>query len=321
MTWIVGIDEAGYGPNLGPLVMTSVACRLPDSLAGADLWKLLEPAVRRSEEPPDGRFVVGDSKDVYSPGRGLRDLETSVLGILPFFKENTEPSLSRFGEWLCPPSLIDLQSEHWYTGTTSLPVEVESVDFLEASLAFTGCSQDRQMVWGTCRSVVVCAKKFNQLLKQWKTKGAVLGQAFSELLQVNLLADENGEAIHFLVDKHGGRNFYVPMVQDAVSNGFVIAHEESMQRSVYSIIGLQREIRLTFQPRADAEHFCVALASMISKYFREILMREFNQFWQCQVPGLKPTAGYPGDSARFYRAIKPAAQKLAIGKEALWRRK
>ena len=28
------------------------------------------------------------------------------------------------------------------------------------------------------------------------------------------------------------------------------------------------------QPRADVEHFCVALASMISKYVRELMMME-----------------------------------------------
>ena len=31
MPWIVGLDEAGYGPNLGPFVMSLVAFRVPDA--------------------------------------------------------------------------------------------------------------------------------------------------------------------------------------------------------------------------------------------------------------------------------------------------
>ena len=45
MVWIVGVDEAGYGPNLGPFVMTAVACRAEDALADACLWTALRPAV------------------------------------------------------------------------------------------------------------------------------------------------------------------------------------------------------------------------------------------------------------------------------------
>jgi len=65
----------------------------------------------------------------------------------------------------------------------------------------------------------------------------------------------------------------------------------------------------------------VALASMVSKYVRELLMREFNAFWQQHVPGLKPTAGYPGDAARFFAAIRPAAVQLGIPEDVLWRRR
>ncbi len=60
---------------------------------------------------------------------------------------------------------------------------------------------------------------------------------------------------------------------------------------------------------------------MVSKYLREVLMREFNQFWQSHIPGLKPTAGYPGDAARFFNAIHPTAVQLGIAEAALWRKK
>ena len=46
MPWIVGIDEAGYGPNLGPFVMTAVASRV----------KGANPAGREAEPAPaEGR--------------------------------------------------------------------------------------------------------------------------------------------------------------------------------------------------------------------------------------------------------------------------
>jgi ribonuclease HII len=80
-------------------------------------------------------------------------------------------------------------------------------------------------------------------------------------------------------------------------------------------------VRITVMPKADVKHFTVALASMISKYVRELLMREFNRFWQAHVPGLKPTAGYPQDAVRYIDAIRPAMAKLGIAERLVWRRR
>ena len=45
MPWLIGIDEAGYGPNLGPFVMSATLFQVPDG-QGHNLWKPLRPAVR-----------------------------------------------------------------------------------------------------------------------------------------------------------------------------------------------------------------------------------------------------------------------------------
>jgi hypothetical protein len=90
MPWIVGIDEAGYGPNLGPFVMTATACRVPEALACGNLWDILARAVRRHGSPLDGRILVDDSKLVYSSARGLSDLETGVLAVIAL-QRNGEP--------------------------------------------------------------------------------------------------------------------------------------------------------------------------------------------------------------------------------------
>ena len=133
--------------------------------------------------------------------------------------------------------------------------------------------------------------------------------------------EDDDEPMSFVVDKHGGRNHYAAVLQHALPEGMVLAHEEGPELSLYSVVGLQRQLRLTFAPRADATHLCVALASMFSKYLRELLMLDFNRFWKTHLPDLKATAGYPGDSARYYESIKPVAQRLGVPEAALWRRK
>jgi hypothetical protein len=321
MPWLIGIDEAGYGPNLGPLVMTSVACRVPEDLAGADLWRVLVDAVRRPAEPDDGRLLVEDSKVVYSTARGLHALETGVLAALPPGPAGPDLSLARYLDWLAPAAAAELACECWYHGRSPLPVAAEPAGCGTAAGRFADASRRGRVVWGPVRSAIICPARFNGVLDRWGSKGAVLGEGLTELLRWNRDALDSDEALSFLIDKHGGRNTYAPMLQEALPDGVVIAQRESMARSTYTVIGTGRDVRLTFQPRADAEHFCVALASMVSKYLREVLMLEFNRFWQEQVPGLKPTAGYPGDAARFLEAIRPALGRLGLAESAVWRRK
>ena len=55
--WRVGLDEAGYGPNLGPLVLASTACRVAAD-APRCLWSHLPAAVRKKEHPDDGLSLI-----------------------------------------------------------------------------------------------------------------------------------------------------------------------------------------------------------------------------------------------------------------------
>lgn len=319
MAWIIGIDEAGYGPNLGPFVMTAVACQVPDALAGADLWQTLAPAVRGEPDRDEDRLLVADSKVVYSTARGLLGLERGVLGTL--WRGGPAPALGGLVDWACPADHADLRGEAWYRGDSPLPVRAEGQDLAAQAARFDAACAAAGVGRWVARSAVVCTPRFNALADRAGSKGAVLAYALGSLLCGALESAAGDDAVSFYVDKHGGRNAYAAQVQQSLGRGAVVAREEGMARSVYDVLGLGRGVRLTFQPRAEAEHFCVALASMASKYLRELLMLEFNRFWQGQVPGLKPTAGYPGDSARFLAAIRDAAARLGITEAALWRRK
>jgi ribonuclease HII len=319
LPWIVGIDEAGYGPNLGPLVMTAVACRVPEELAATDLWKVLRRAVRRAGSKDDGRLLVADSKLVYSPTRGLRCLENGVLATLPLASRESL-TVEQVVRSVCQPPYDGLEAEFWYSPQSPLPVVADTAAPAYAAERFHRACERRGIGWAVVRSVVVCAPGFNALLDRWGTKGAVLGEGLARLLQANCTLGEPGEPVAVTIDKHGGRNHYAALLQNALPEGLVVTRQEGRARSVYQVVGLDRDLRLTIEPRADIGHFCVALASMVSKYLREVFMRDFNRFWQAHIPDLRPTAGYPGDAERFFQAIRPTLERLGIAETMVWRR-
>jgi hypothetical protein len=316
MGWLIGIDEAGYGPNLGPFVMSAAACRIPDALAGTCLWQTLAAAVRRGD-CSDDRLVIDDSKVVHAGGQGLTDLERGVLAILGWQTPTTLDCLLR--TLLCDPT--ELHAEPWYRGDSAVPAHRTPTDLASDHQAFSEACAASDITDWTLTTVVTGVPRFNAVAEAADSKAAVLAEALGGLLLRLLELLPGTDELVFFVDKHGGRNCYAPLLQHALQSGYVVVVTEGPLRSVYSVLGLGRPLSLTFQPRADAEHFGVALASMASKYLRERLMEEFNRFWQGHVPGLRPTAGYPNDAVRFLTDIRTTAARLGIAEALLWRRR
>ena len=79
MAHIVGIDEAGYGPLLGPLVCAATAFRGPDDCMDADLWKRLQAGVVRNGSTRSRKVWIADSKTLYQSQAGIGLLEKMVL--------------------------------------------------------------------------------------------------------------------------------------------------------------------------------------------------------------------------------------------------
>ena len=191
MPWIVGIDEAGYGPNLGPFVMSAVACRVPGPWRAADLWKVFKKAARRHNEPPGSRFVVADSKLVYSPGKGLLELERSVHAVC----HASYSTIQDFVDLLCPQYHAALCREVWYTGRTPVPVNAELDACASGRQALAGLCSGLDVRWGPVRSVVTCPSAFNAMLDRWGSKGAVLALALDPSNSATLYAGTGGGGV------------------------------------------------------------------------------------------------------------------------------
>ena len=130
----------------------------------------------------------------------------------------------------------------------------------------------------------------------------------------------HGGSISIVCDKHGGRNRYANLLSEHFPDSLMEIYDESRQRSVYRFGPAERRVEIRFQTKAEV-HLPVALASMASKYFRELAMQSFNDFWQARVSCLRPTAGYPQDAKRFKAQIAAVQEKLGINDRILWRNK
>ena len=200
--------------------MTVVGCRVP--APEVDLWDEMDGAVRRHGEDDDGRLLVADSKLVYNPGKGLHSLECGVLGFLCGASCLTGAGAAAdLVEAIYTGSLAELREEVWFDGTTRLPVVIET-DCLQAGVdGWRMASAEGELHWGLAAGVLVSARRLNGLVDKWGSKGAVLALALAELLQHCLNLDGR-EPVEIIVDKHGGRNFYSALLQNAFPDGLVL---------------------------------------------------------------------------------------------------
>ena len=300
MPWVVGIDEAGYGPILGPLVQAAIAVKLPDADAAG--WETLRPWVRRHAEKDKTRLLVDDSKLVNSGPHGLKKLEAGLAALLGL-RDTT------FGGWLDAHAVAhvvtEMRGEAWFDPAEALPLHPAPPD-LRPALAEVGVEVFALAV------KLVPAPSFNRTVAVSGTKSTVLNIGVTGLLGAIGERLPGTDPVEVVCDKLGGRNAYGPLLQGAFPSGRVVAEHESADEGRYRIEGLSRDVRVAFRPRADGESIAVALASMTAKYLREVSMRQFNRHWQTHLPALKPTAGYPVDGARFYAEIAPLLAGLNL---------
>ena len=82
MALLIGMDEAGLGPNLGPFVVAATVWEVPSPANGVDFWAAFDSILTRSPSSCDPRLHVADSKQVFQPGRGIGALERGVWSAL-----------------------------------------------------------------------------------------------------------------------------------------------------------------------------------------------------------------------------------------------
>lgn len=330
MRW-VGIDEAGYGPNLGPLVMTAVVVEAAPAFGELEappldppsrFWDDLSATVCRAG-PRDGRLWVDDSKAILKGGKGRDRLVATCLATLEAAGHPPPGCLEAFIAALCGEATSDPAELSRWAAPNGEDGSWLAREALERNARYPrrGALTPPRDSWriSRVRSEIVGPERFNNGLARHGSKAGVHFEAFQNLLRMVWELAADGRPTRVCGDKHGGRHYYGDPLRAAFPEARVEAELEGPELSEYRLEAPGRRIQLRLTPRADAQDGLVALASIVSKTAREAWMDVFNAFWAVRVPGLKPTAGYPVDAARFRRAIEPASQALGLAPRLWWR--
>lgn len=308
MAIIAGIDEAGFGPVLGPLVVSASVFRCPEADVDACGWRSLGAAVTRKHFRKSPALPVADSKALRVRTAGLVHIERGVLGML----EQMPPAPASLWELLrrvAPGALVDLSGYPWYAGADlPLPRQADAKDISLRARPVAEAMAAKGVVLEAVRCEPVLAAQYNRLVAATRNKSVALFGLTSRLIAHVFNTYGVGGPTRIVVDRQGGRMRYLGPLQRMFQGAAIRIIEESDRRSAYAVRDGDRSADITFVTRAEAESLPVALASMVSKYLRELFMELLNAWWAERTPGLKPTAGYYTDGRRFLRDI---AQVLA----------
>ncbi len=316
---LAGIDEAGYGPTLGPLVVAMAVFRVRgwSKDASPDLWSLLSRGVTREpgragKTDARGRIAVADSKKLKLSNavRTTHPLIHLERGVLSF--------LAQLGEGPATDAdLLAAMGARWpahecYAGTgevTRLPVAESAPALRVGANMIASAMEDAGVELVGVRAVVVGEEEFNAAVREHGSKAEVTARAFGTLLGHALDAGRGAARVGVACDRLGGRATYADLLRREAPGAAVETIEETDARSRYVIDRDGVRAGVAFVVEGEAAHLPVALASMAAKYVRELAMARFNAWWgrvHAEIKGgaLRPTAGYAEDARRWLDDVR-----------------
>ena len=317
MPYLLGTDEAGYGPNLGPLVITLTCWQVEN--ATTDLSSVFAPCVGAG---PD-QIRLQDSKQVFqSQSKSLLHLERTALSLLQQIGIQVH-SVSELIHALSRNAASFIEEGFWTTQPEiQLPQhhEREQLDTISRSIANQLAKRDCRLT--DVKSRLISPPEFNELLRQ-QNKATLLSRSTLELVAEvcdELQQVDPREDILITCDRFGGRRKYMPLIQEVLTESFVQRVQESASESIYRICEAERTITIRFVTQGE-QFAAVAASSIFSKWIRELTMLAWNSFWREHLPDLKATAGYPTDAPRFKSEIEEVQRSLGIADKLIWREK
>jgi len=317
LAFVLGIDEAGLSPVLGPLVVSGALFSTRDRDEGGNFWRMLDSCVCSKPSKAAGRLVVADSKTIHKKGN-LTRLEE---GVFSFLHSRGDRRISNLKQLLGRlDASVAIEECPWYElSSLKVPVAAWRNTARDHGERLQSVMEARGMAFVAAYSEPVPGGQFNRDLDRTRNKAMLLWERVSRIIYKALKAS-SGHNLTVCVDRLGGRDRYDQLLEDVFEGMRPERAKAGRDVSAYEYSYGGKRVRVLFLKSGEEKAMPVALASMISKYVRELFLKQLNGWFCERMPGLKPTAGYHVDGRRFLRETEKFRRENEVPDEILIRK-
>lgn len=315
-TLVAGIDEVGYGPILGPLVVASSIFLINEN-SEDDMWFRLQNSIGKTKKGLGSRLLVTDSKKAWSKNAKINQLERTTKAFINQLDLKGTISSSRLMSCITNDTTIQVKKYPWYRAAYNSIIPEISTGI---SNKLTNNMKQEGIEFIDFRCFCIDVEQYNLAVSFTGNKSTVVANLILKLIYqiISLATFYQANKIIIYSDRLGGRTYYANLIE-RIPNYRLYEINEANKLSTYklnkliSTTGRKKDLHIQFEVGADDKRFPVALASMAAKYIREKVMEHMNKYFKMLQPNLKPTAGYWMDGLRFLRDIEESGTLYASG--------